>query len=85
MIFLELIFLETNSNKKAKDLLFVGLNKVKDSENVLEALTEFSINTVKYLTADQMDLIVNSLNKDDYIEIIRKYLNKQKRLEKRKG
>lgn len=77
--------METNSNKKAKDLLFVGLNKVKDSENVLEALTEFSINTVKYLTADQMDLIVNSLNKDDYIEIIRKYLNKQKRLEKRKG
>lgn len=74
----------TNLNKKAKDLLFVGFNSVKDSENVLEALTEFSVHTSKYLNADQMDLIVNSLNKDDYIEIIRKYLNKQKRLEKRK-
>lgn len=74
----------TNLNKKAKDLLFVGFNRVKDSENVLEALTEFSVNTSKYLNADQMDLIINSLDKDDYIEIIRKYLNKQKRLEKRK-
>lgn len=73
----------TNLNKKGKDCLFLGLNKAK-GVNVLDAITEFSTATNSYLKPSEIDTIVSNLSNDDYIEVLKKYLNKQAKVNKRK-